>query len=68
MVYHNGELYALSKNHNVIVVIDPKSEKVTQTISYPETIKNARSLLIDEAGNMKIQSYQDGANILYTLQ
>ena len=68
MVYHNGELYALSKNHNVIVVIDPKAEKVTQTISYPETIKNARSLLIDEAGNMKIQSYQDGANILYTLQ
>ena len=68
MVYYNGELYALSKNHNVIVVIDPKAEKVTQTISYPETIKNARSLLIDEAGNMKIQSYQDGANILYTLQ
>ncbi|WP_299549523.1 disulfide bond formation protein B [uncultured Helicobacter sp.] len=68
MVYHKGELYALSKNHNVIVVIDPKSESITKTISYPQTITNARSLLVSDQGTFQILSYQEGKNTLYTLQ
>ncbi|MPB21542.1 disulfide bond formation protein B, partial [Campylobacter coli] len=49
-----------------IAVIDLDKEEVVKTISYPENITNARSLFFKD-GKMHILSYQDGSNILYTL-
>ncbi|WP_027326988.1 disulfide bond formation protein B [Helicobacter pametensis] len=67
MSYYGGKLYALSKNYNVIAVIDPIKEQVVKTISFPETIKNARGIVVKKEG-IEILSYQDGANLLFTLQ
>ena len=67
MTYLNGELYALSKNHNVIVVIDPKKEEVTRVLSYPSEIKNARSIFFKDS-KINILSYQDNSNKLYILE
>lgn len=66
MTYKDGEIYALSKNHNVIAVIDPAKEAVVKTIAFPSSITNARSIFFKD-GKINILSYQDGANKLYTL-
>lgn len=66
MTQRNGELYALSKNHNVIVLIDPDKEELTRVIAYPSSITNARSLFFKD-DRLHILSYQEGANKLYTL-
>lgn len=66
MTQKDGLLYALSKNHNVIALIDPIKEELVKAIAYPSTITNARSIFFKE-GKMHILSYQDGANKLYTL-
>ena len=66
MAYKDGLLYALSKNHNVIVLIDPKSEEIVKTLAYPGEITNARSIFFKD-GAMNILSYQDGKNTLYQL-
>ncbi|AJC88395.1 disulfide bond formation protein B [Campylobacter insulaenigrae] len=66
MTYKDGKLYALSKNHNVIAVIDLDKEEIVKTISFPENITNARSLFFKN-GKINILSYQDNANILYAL-
>lgn len=68
MQFDADKLYALSKNYNVIVIINPASEKVVGVMSYPQSITNARGLLIQKDGSVQILSYQDGKNILYTLQ
>lgn len=65
--YENGVLYALSKNHNVIVIIDLKEQKITKTIGFDNQIKNARSFYFKD-GKMHILSYQDGKNIVFTLE
>ncbi|HJE66171.1 MAG TPA: disulfide bond formation protein B [Campylobacter avium] len=67
MTYKDGLIYALSKNHNVIAVIDPNKEEVVKTISYPDSIKNARSIFFKD-NVLHIMSYQDSQNILYTLK
>ncbi|EAK9946693.1 disulfide bond formation protein B [Campylobacter lari] len=66
MAFKDGKIYALSKKHNVIAVIDLDKEEIVKTISYPENITNARSLFFKD-GKAHILSYQDGSNILYTL-
>lgn len=66
MAYKDGLLYALSKNHNVIAIIDPKSEEIVKTLAYPSEITNARSIFFKD-GAMNILSYQDGKNTLYQL-
>ena len=66
MAYKDEMIYALSKNHNVVVVIDPKNEEIVKTIAYPSEIKNARSLFFKD-GVAHILSYQDGKNKLFTL-
>ncbi|AJC85408.1 DsbB-related disulfide oxidoreductase [Campylobacter peloridis] len=66
MAYKDGKIYALSKKYNVIVVIDTNKEEVVKTISYPQSITNARSLFFKD-GKINILSYQDNTNILYTL-
>lgn len=68
MTYHNNTLYALSKNHNVIVAIDPKNEKVTAVWSFPAEISNARAISFDSKGALQILSYQNNSNLLFTLQ
>lgn len=67
MAFKDDEIYALSKNHNVIVIIDPAKEKVVKTIAFPSSITNARSIFFKD-GRIHILSYQDGANKLYTLK
>lgn len=67
MVYKDGILYALSKNHNVIVLIDIEGEKIIQTIAFPSEIKNARGLVIN-GENLEILSYENDKNILYVLR
>ncbi|PSM52753.1 DsbB-related disulfide oxidoreductase [Campylobacter blaseri] len=67
MLYNDGKIFALSKNHNVIVIIDLAREEIIETISFPSEIKNARSLFIKD-NMLNILSYQDGKNILYTLR
>ncbi|WP_104696841.1 MULTISPECIES: disulfide bond formation protein B [unclassified Helicobacter] len=66
MVSRHNKLYALSKQYNVIIIIDPLEQKVEKVISYPENITNARALLI-EGDKIKILSYEDKKNLLYTL-
>ncbi|EAJ9448628.1 disulfide bond formation protein B [Campylobacter coli] len=66
MTFKDGEIYALSKNRNVIAVIDPVKEEVVKTIAFPSSITNARSIFFKD-GKINILSYQDGANKLYTL-
>ncbi|MBM0637544.1 disulfide bond formation protein B [Campylobacter sp. VicNov18] len=66
MAFKDGEIYALSKNHNVIMVIDPLKEEVIKTMSFPSSITNARSIFFKD-GKINILSYQDGVNKLYTL-
>lgn len=67
MTFKDGEIYALSKNHNVIAIIDPAKEEVVKTIAFPSSITNARSIFFKD-GKIHILSYQDGANKLYTLK
>ncbi|MBR8461339.1 disulfide bond formation protein B [Campylobacter sp. faydin G-105] len=67
MIFKDGLLYALSKNHNVIVAIDTKSEEIVKTISFPSDIKNARSLYFNN-DKTYILSYQDGKNIVFELE
>ncbi|EOZ2161392.1 disulfide bond formation protein B [Campylobacter coli] len=67
MTFKDGEIYALSKNHNVIAIIDPAKEEVVKTIAFPSSITNARSIFFKD-GRIHILSYQDGANKLYTLK
>lgn len=67
MTFKDDEIYALSKNHNVIVIIDPAKEKVVKTIAFPSSITNARSIFFKD-GRIHILSYQDGVNKLYTLK
>ena len=63
----DGMLYALSKNYNTILQINPETEKIVKTYSYPSKITNARAIdFVD--GNINIVSYQDGKNILYILK
>ncbi|WP_144584757.1 disulfide bond formation protein B [Campylobacter coli] len=67
MTFKDGEIYALSKNHNVIAIIDPTKEEVVKTIAFPSSITNARSIFFKD-GKIHILSYQDGANKLYSLK
>ncbi|EAH8542473.1 disulfide bond formation protein B [Campylobacter coli] len=67
MAFKDDEIYALSKNHNVIAIIDPAKEEVVKTIAFPSSITNARSIFFKD-GRIHILSYQDGANKLYTLK
>lgn len=67
MAFKDDEIYALSKNHNVIAIIDPAKEKVVKTIAFPSSITNARSIFFKD-GRIHILSYQDGVNKLYTLK
>lgn len=67
MTYKDGQIYALSKNHNVIAIIDPKNEEIVKTISYPDTITNARSLFFKD-NYINILSYQNEKNKLYILK
>ncbi|HEB9326729.1 TPA: disulfide bond formation protein B [Campylobacter coli] len=67
MAFKDDEIYALSKNHNVIAIIDPAKEKVVKTIAFPSSITNARSIFFKD-GRIHILSYQDGVNKLYALK
>ncbi|HEB9344160.1 TPA: disulfide bond formation protein B [Campylobacter coli] len=67
MAFKDDEIYALSKNHNVIAIIDPTKEEVVKTIAFPSSITNARSIFFKDR-KIHILSYQDGANKLYTLK
>ncbi|EGK7561650.1 disulfide bond formation protein B [Campylobacter coli] len=67
MAFKDDEIYALSKNHNVIAIIDPAKEKIVKTIAFPSSITNARSIFFKD-GRIHILSYQDGVNKLYTLK
>ncbi|MBS5492771.1 MAG: disulfide bond formation protein B [Sutterella wadsworthensis] len=45
MVYENGKLYAVSKNHNVIVEIDIAQEKITNAWGFPADLTDVRGLV-----------------------
>ncbi|TEY02026.1 disulfide bond formation protein B [Campylobacter sp. US33a] len=66
MTYKDGKIYALSKNHNVIAVIDIAKEAVVKTIAFPSSITNARSIFFKD-GKINILSYQNNENKLYVL-
>lgn len=66
LVFNNGYLYGVSKNHNVIVKIDPKTEEVSEVLSFPSEIKNARGIYFKD-NKINILSYQDGKNIVFSL-
>lgn len=67
MSYKDGLIYMLSKNHNVIAVLDPKKEGIVNTISYPSNIKNARAIFFKD-GKINILSYQNNENLLFVLE
>ena len=45
MVYENGSLFAVSKNHNVLVEIDVAAEKVVNAWSIPAELTDVRGLV-----------------------
>lgn len=45
MVYEDGKLYAVSKNYNVLVVIDIASETVTEAWALPADLQDIRGLV-----------------------
>ena len=45
MVYEDGKLYAVSKNHNVLVVIDIAKEAVVEAWGLPSDLTDIRGLL-----------------------
>lgn len=45
MVYDDGKLYAVSKNFNVLLVIDPSSEEVTNVYALPASLTDIRGLV-----------------------
>lgn len=67
LAMHNGNIFALSKNYNVIVEINPVSEEVVRVLGFPSEISNARALMVD-SGMVSILSYHNGKNIIYRLQ
>lgn len=67
VVGENGNLYALSKNYNVVVEISLLSEEVVSVRGFPSEISNARALLFKD-DKLSILSFQDGKNTLYTLR
>lgn len=68
LIFNSDKLVALSKNFNLIVEIDPVSETITRVASFPSEITNARALIINDKKKISILSYQDGKNILFTLE
>ncbi|MCR8685446.1 disulfide bond formation protein DsbI [Campylobacter ureolyticus] len=66
MTYYNNKIYALSKNHNVIAVINPQTQSIEKAVSYPSEIKNARSIFVKDS-EIQILSYQEGKNILFNV-
>lgn len=50
MAAANGKLYAVSKNFNVIVEIDPVAEAVTKTFALPAELTDVRGLIVTEDG------------------
>ena len=67
MAYNDGKIFALSKNHNVIAVIDPIKEEVVSAVTFPSSITNARSLIFKD-NKSYILSYQDGQNKLFEVE
>ena len=47
MVYEDGKLYAVSKNWNVLVVIDVAQEAVVEAWGLPEELTDIRGLVKD---------------------
>lgn len=45
MVYEDGKLYAVSKNHNVLVVIDIAKEAVVEAWGLPSDLTDIRGLV-----------------------
>ena len=67
MAYKDDKIYALSKNHNIIIIIDPKNEIIEKSLSYPSEISNARSLFFKD-NTLYVLSYQNGKNTLFGLE
>ena len=61
-----GKIYAASRNFNTIIVIDPESQEIVDTLSFPASIKNIRGMTF--VGNkLYVVSYQDNKNMLFVL-
>lgn len=67
MAYKDDKIYALSKNHNIIIIIDPKNEIIEKSLSYPSEISNARSLFFKD-NTLYVLSYQNDKNTLFGLE
>ena len=46
MAVYEGSLYCLSKNFNVILQIDPKTEQVVKVFGLPENLTDPRGLIV----------------------
>ncbi len=66
LAINNGKLYAVSKNFNTIVVIDPIQKKIVDTIGLPKELTNIRALTF-EGDKFIIDSYENAKNVIYTL-
>ncbi len=63
MAVYQGKLYAVSKNYNVILEIDPATETIEKVFSIPATITDPRGLIVDADGFQVLSS-----NSLVTLK
>lgn len=50
----DGRLYLVSRAYNVLLEIDPGSEKVTQVLGLPETLDDIRGLAANEDGSFTV--------------
>lgn len=44
----DGKIYAVSKNFNVIVEINPQTEEITRTFGLPENLSDIRGLIVNK--------------------
>ncbi|CZE47691.1 disulfide bond formation protein B [Campylobacter geochelonis] len=62
----DGLLYAVSKNFNTIIALDPKTREIKDVFGIPKEVKNIRAMALVE-DKILISSFENGKNTIYTL-
>lgn len=67
MSFFEGKLYAVSKAYNVMLVIDPKEQLITEVVGLPKQLSNIQGISFVDT-DVVVLNYESGKNILYTLK
>ncbi|WP_104713081.1 disulfide bond formation protein B [Helicobacter cetorum] len=62
----DNKLYAISKEFNTLLIIDPKTEEIIEVYGLPKEIKNITSASFRD-NTLVVTSYEENQNMLYEL-